>query len=77
MSNRVASLVRELDRGKTEYGGGAGGRKVRLLRGVEKGRLPKAEDLLRLHEGLCFLRAYPDVAELLGLVNGGSPSAVS
>jgi hypothetical protein len=65
MSQPVAPLLRELERRKTEFGDGSGQRKLELLRTLERRRLPRAGDVLRLHEVLCFLRAYPDSAELL------------
>ncbi|HSB62203.1 MAG TPA: hypothetical protein VLI67_10815, partial [Vicinamibacteria bacterium] len=39
-----------------------------LLEALERGRLGKPGEVLRLHEVLCFLRAYPDDAPLLELV---------
>ena len=43
-------------------------RKLELLRRLERRRLARAADLLRLHECLCFWRAYPDDAGLLAQV---------
>jgi len=68
MSYRVTSALNELDRRKTEYGDGAATRKLELLRVCEKRRLTRARDVLRLHETLCFLRAYPDNAAVLAQV---------
>ena len=42
--------------------------KISLLTALERSRLPTAEAILRLHEHLCFLRAYPDNAALLAQV---------
>ena len=39
-----------------------------MLRRLEAARLPRAEQVERLHETLCFLRAYPDDAPLLAQV---------
>ena len=64
----VTTVLRELERRKSEFGGVAGQRKLELLKILEKRRLPRAADVLRLHEVLCFLRAYPDDAELLARV---------
>ncbi len=65
MSQRVASLLNELDRLKSDYGDEARRRKMTLLQSLARRRLARAADVLRLHEALCFLRAYPDDAELL------------
>jgi hypothetical protein len=63
----LASL-RALDRLKAGYGPGAAARKLALLRGLDRGRLGRAGDVLRLHEILCWLRAYPDDAPVLARV---------
>ena len=68
MLRHVATTLRELDRRKAEYGDGAAERKQELLLLLEKRYMPRARDTHRLHEVLCFLRAYPDNAELLGQV---------
>jgi len=65
MSRRVASPLNELDRRKHDYGDDARRRKMTLLRSLARRRLARAADVRRLHEALCFLRAYPDDAELL------------
>jgi hypothetical protein len=57
--------LRALDRIKDEFGGTAGVSKSRLLAGLERGRLRRAAEVLRLHEALCFLHAYPDDPQLL------------
>ena len=43
-------------------------RKLACLQELEHSRLPSSADVLRLHEALCFLRAYPDDRALLALV---------
>lgn len=65
MSRHDTSLLNELDRRKNDYGAEARRRKLTLLRMLAQRRLGRASDVLRLHEALCFLRAYPDDAELL------------
>ena len=45
-----------------------GQKRVELLRSLERERLPSARAVLRLHEVLCFLRAYPGDAAELALV---------
>jgi hypothetical protein len=62
------ALLRRLERWKSRYGGGAGRRKRELLRRLETARLRSAGAVERLHEVLCFLRAYPDDAALLARV---------
>ena len=42
--------------------------KIELLRGLERERLHSADAVSRLHEVLCFLRAYPDNRALLARV---------
>jgi len=65
MSQRVILFLNELDRHKSDYGDDARQRKMTLLQALARRRLARAADVLRLHEALCFLRAYPDDAELL------------
>jgi len=55
-----------LERLRDAYGDDpATAEKLRLLKRLERRRLPGADDVDRLHEALCFLRAYPDGAEIL------------
>ena len=63
----VSAIVRRIDEEKFAYGGEAGSRKLALLRAVERRQLPVARAVERLHEFLCYLRAYPDNAEVLEL----------
>lgn len=65
MATRAVSALRELERRRTEYGSGAGRPKLELLRLLRRRRLPGVKDILRLHEVLCFLRAYPNDADIL------------
>ncbi len=53
---------------RAQFGGGMGGRKLALLRKLERERRPSARAVFDLHEMLCFLRAYPDDAEVLAQV---------
>ncbi len=57
-----------LEQLKASFGGGAGAAKLDLLRVLEHGRLRSASEVLRLHEILCFLDAYPDDEATLGKV---------
>lgn len=63
---RVAdSRLRELVIRHADYGAGTAETKLALLAGLEQGELTRAPSVLRLHEVLCFLRAYPDSPQLL------------
>ena len=53
-----------LERIKDSYGNASATRKLALLRTLERMRLGSARQLERLHEALCFLRAYPDDARV-------------
>ena len=64
----TTTLVRALDALKGTYGGEAARRKLDLLAALERRALRSARGVLRLHECLCFLRAYPDSPALLDLV---------
>ena len=66
MSITPAAALRRLEAARLEFACGA--EKLRLLRGLERAHLHSARMVLRLHEQLCFMRAYPDDAELLALV---------
>jgi hypothetical protein len=61
-------LVADLERTRALYGLGVAGRKRELLAALARTRLARAADVLRLHEALCFLRAYPDDRALLSQV---------
>jgi hypothetical protein len=52
----------------TQYGDDLGGRKLKQLRSLEGARLRSAKAVSELHETLCFLRAYPDDAQVLAQV---------
>ena len=57
-----------LERLRLEFGPVAAQHKLHLLRELARERLPSARAVSRLHEILCFIRAYPDNAVLLALV---------
>ncbi|MCB9885406.1 MAG: hypothetical protein H6838_07930 [Planctomycetes bacterium] len=61
-------LLAELEQLASHFGDGSGDRKFELLRLLEHSRLRSADDVQRLHEVLCHLRAYPDHAALLDKV---------
>jgi len=64
----TTGTLRALERCKDQYGAGAAGAKLALLRRLARADLRSALAVLRLHELLCFLRAYPDDARLLAQV---------
>ncbi len=66
MTPRTA--LRSLETAFDTYGGEAAKRKLELLATLERASLGTAKEVLRLHELLCFLRAYPDDTELLAAV---------
>lgn len=64
----TATLTR-LEKLRLLYSAAAAGDKRRLLGILAKTQLPSASAVQRLHEMLCWMRAYPDDAQLLGAVN--------
>ena len=68
MATRPGTLLRKLERVRTTYGDGASAQKQELIRLLSRRRLANTDQVLRLHECVCFLRAYPDDAELLAAV---------
>ncbi len=57
-----------LERCRLAFGPGAGQSKLLLLKRFAHSRLGSARAVMRLHEALCFMRAYPDDAEVLAQV---------
>lgn len=57
-----------LERAKDHYGAGRADAKLALLRRLERAELRSSNSVFRLHEALCFLRAYPDDARVLAQV---------
>src|SRR5262245_46236705 len=68
-ASRPMKSLRRLEKLHREYGNGRAGEKAALLLELERVRLPSARAVLRLHEILLFLRAFPDDAEVLEAVN--------
>lgn len=62
MPRSPLTILQKLEATRLEYGPGRATVKIGLLSALERSRLPTAEEILRLHEHLCFLRAYPDNA---------------
>ncbi len=60
--------VTKLEKLQRQFGGDAAARKLALLDGLARARLPSPQAVLRLHEALCFLRAYPDGPDVLSKV---------
>jgi len=67
-AKKTTAPGRHIDELRNAYGGGAAERKIALLRELDRRRLPGARAVERLHEFLCYLRAYPDNAEVLDCV---------
>ncbi len=65
MTTRILSA---LERSRDHYGAGSAEEKLALLARLERAELRSARAVWRLHEVLCFLRAYPDDARLLAQV---------
>ena len=65
----ASTLLRKLESTRVDYGPGRASTKKLLLRTLEKKKLPTPSEVLRLHEHLCFLRAYPDNRLLDAQVN--------
>jgi hypothetical protein len=61
----AGKLLAELERLRAEFGGGVAARKCELLDALAGATLRSSKLVQRLHEVLCFLRAYPDDAAVL------------
>jgi hypothetical protein len=59
------SPLAALERRRLEFGPQAAQAKLALLKQLARSRLGGARAVARLHEALCFIRAYPDDAEVL------------
>jgi hypothetical protein len=58
-------MLAALERRRDHYGPGSAGTRLQLLRELAPVSLATAAQVRRLHELLCFLRAYPDDARVL------------
>src|SRR6266436_121056 len=67
MSKKVSSLLAELEELKRSFGNGDA-KLLRALRVLAKAKFTGAAEVVRFHETLLFLRAYPASAEVLKLV---------
>ena len=64
-----SSVLRAAERLKTTFGGDAAGRKLELLRRLQRARVPRTSEVLRLHELACFWQAYPENEAILAEVD--------
>jgi len=64
----AARTLSALERSKDCYGAGCAEAKLALLRRLASAELRSTRAVARLHELLCFLRAYPDDARVLAAV---------
>ena len=64
----MAGFLTSLEQAKSSYGEGCADAKLALLARLEHGSLRTSRAVVRLHEVLCFLRAYPDDARVLAQV---------
>ena len=65
MPTSPRSLLRQLDKTKTCYGAEFSEVKLHLLRSLDSAEFSSAREVLRLHDSLCFLAAYPDNPKVL------------
>lgn len=68
MAGSAGSALERLAALRTQYGEEAARERRDLLARLERGSLRTAEEVLGLHDLLCFLRAFPDDAEVLARV---------
>jgi hypothetical protein len=68
LARRASTILKQLETLKDRYGDDVAERKLEMLLTLGKSTLSTAKEVLRLHEVLCFLRAYPDSPEILTLV---------
>ena len=65
----LGTQLEQLEFLRAEFGVRAGGEKLRLLAILEHKSLSRSSEVERLHEALCFARAWPDSPKLLATVN--------
>ncbi|MGB3561854.1 MAG: hypothetical protein WBH85_06415 [Thermoanaerobaculia bacterium] len=61
----ASSLLKQLDELRHRYGTDAAPRRLEILRELGGRPVGQVEEVFRLHELLCFLRAYPDDQQVL------------
>ena len=64
----ATSAITDLERRRDRFGPASARVKLSRLRELARTRLARADQVRRLHEVLCFMRAYPDNAEVLRAV---------
>jgi hypothetical protein len=64
----MTRILTSLEQAKSGFGEGCADAKLALLGALERVRLRTPRAVIRLHEALCFLRAYPDDARVLARV---------
>jgi hypothetical protein len=70
MIRPMTRTLSRLEALQAQFGPGLADAKLELLARLGRARLGSAASLARLHESLCFLRAYPDDARVLECVEG-------
>ncbi|KPJ61489.1 MAG: hypothetical protein AMJ46_02100 [Latescibacteria bacterium DG_63] len=68
MKAKASTLLRRLEKLKTEFDRDTAGRKLDLLDKLARRRLANADQVCRLHEFLAFSQAYPDSRRILAQV---------
>jgi hypothetical protein len=68
MSRSPLTILQKLETTRLDHGPGRATIKISLLAALERTPLQTAEEILRLHDHLCFLRAYPDNRAVLSQV---------
>jgi hypothetical protein len=67
-SRPARPFLERLERSRALFGAGFEALKLELLDALDRRSLATAAQVLRLHDALCFLRAYPDGPRLLAAV---------
>lgn len=65
MPSSLDALLADLESARNQFGRGAAGRVERLLKQIARHEFRDAKRLIRLHESLLFLRAFPQSASLV------------
>lgn len=68
MARNAASDLRRLEALRYAFGRGIAPEKLELLRRLERSTLPGAKHVARVHEILCYWRAYPESSGILACV---------
>lgn len=64
----TTASLRALERARFDFSPARAAAKLALLDQLQRTRMSRARDVVRLHEVLCFMRAYPDSARVLAVV---------